>query len=498
MAVRSVGSLATSVTVSRLPDSSGNFHCNGFDDHVDINNALAYANAIGAGEVLLLQGTYSIANPITFPANNLVLRGVGRATFIDGDLLSTGEHAIVISGRTDCTVRDLAIQTENGGGKTCYCIAVSDGADRFIIDNVVIVNSDFNAISISGTTIMTGHINKCKILASDVTGIDVDMGGTHYMYNLLITDCDIGNCRSGIGFNPSSGNRYCLIHGNVIYDCGQRGIYATDFVYSKIEGNTVYSNGWSGIHVYGTTSALISDNISYDNVRYGIFLEDVDYCNVEENICNENDSGDIGTYDGIYVDGDSDDNLILGNKCNDNDRYGINVVGTRNRVKENDFSGNTAGAFNDGGTDTRTPFLFKEVTDADGNVGDHPVLVLPDTVDTTFRFQVMIPLEFQELVTAQAIVLQTATGGPPDMQWSTTTDWGKLCAGENYNAGTDAETDQTTAVAQNNLVCIDVSASLTGIAAGDLVGFTFIRRGTQGGDTIDADAYYLGFRLRYV
>jgi hypothetical protein len=124
--------------------------------------------------------------------------------------------------------------------------------------------------------------------------------------------------------------------------------------------------------------------------------------------------------------------------------------------------------------------------------------VLPDTVDTPFRFQVPIPLEFQELVTAHVIVVQTSTGGPPDIQWSTTTDWGKLCVGENYNAGSDAETDQTTAVAQNNLVCIDVSASLTGIAAGDLVGFVFIRRGTQAGDTINADAYYMGFRLRYV
>ena len=84
------------------------------------------------------------------------------------------------------------------------------------------------------------------------------------------------------------------------------------------------------------------------------------------------------------------------------------------------------------------------------------------------------------------------------MQWSTTTDWGKLCAGENYNDGSDAETDQTTAVAQNELVCIDVSASLTGIVAGDLVGFTFIRRASQAGDTINADAHYLGFRLRYV
>jgi len=144
------------------------------------------------------------------------------------------------------------------------------------------------------------------------------------------------------------------------------------------------------------------------------------------------------------------------------------------------------------------PFIFKEVTDADSNVGDHPALVLPDTVDTTMRFQVMAPLEFKELVTAQVIVIQTSTGGPPNMQWSTTTDFGKLCAGENYNAHSDAETDQTTAVAQNNLVCIDVSGSLTGLAAGDLVGFTFIRRGTQAGDTINADAYYLGFRLRYV
>lgn len=142
--------------------------------------------------------------------------------------------------------------------------------------------------------------------------------------------------------------------------------------------------------------------------------------------------------------------------------------------------------------------VFMEVTDPDGNLGDHPVVVLTDAVDTTIRFQLKVPPEFNTLVAAQVIVVQIGTAGSPNMQWSTTTDFGGICLNEAYNLHSDAETDQVTAITQNDLECVDISGSLDGIAANDLVGITFIRRGSQGGDTVNADVYYCGFRFQYV
>ncbi len=142
--------------------------------------------------------------------------------------------------------------------------------------------------------------------------------------------------------------------------------------------------------------------------------------------------------------------------------------------------------------------VFVKVTDPNGNLGDHPVVVLTDGVDTTIRFQLKVPPEFHTLVRADVIVCQIGTAGSPNVQWSTTTDFGGICLDEAYNLHSDAETDQTTAITQNDLECVDISGSLSGIAANDLVGITFIRRGTQGGDTVDADVYYLGFRFQYI
>lgn len=142
--------------------------------------------------------------------------------------------------------------------------------------------------------------------------------------------------------------------------------------------------------------------------------------------------------------------------------------------------------------------IFVEVADPDGNLGDHPVVVLVDGVDTTIRFQLKVPPHFHTLVRADVIVVQIGTAGSPNMQWSTTTDFGGICLNEVYNLHSDAETDQVTAITQNDFECVDISASLDGIAAEDLVGITFIRRGTQGGDTVDADVYYFGFRFQYI
>lgn len=142
--------------------------------------------------------------------------------------------------------------------------------------------------------------------------------------------------------------------------------------------------------------------------------------------------------------------------------------------------------------------IFMEVADPDGNLGDHPVVVLVDGGDTTIRFQLKVPPEFHSIVRADVIVVQTVTVGSPDMQWSTTTDFGGICLNETYNEHSDAETDQTTAITQNDLECVDISGSLDGIVADDLVGITFIRRGGEAGDTVDADVYYLGFRFQYI
>jgi hypothetical protein len=66
-----------------------------------------------------------------------------------------------------------------------------------------------------------------------------------------------------------------------------------------------------------------------------------------------NDSGDAATYDGIYC--NSDNCVIVGNRCKDNDRYEINVGSSASRtlVSSNHCYGTDhAGAINDDGAST--------------------------------------------------------------------------------------------------------------------------------------------------
>ncbi|GAI13315.1 unnamed protein product, partial [marine sediment metagenome] len=108
--------VVAAVDASLQSRAQADFTCDGVEDDVELNAALNLLPASG-GRVVLSEGTFNIVDPIVIPANNITLRGQGRSTFIDGDGLATGEHGIVISGVTNCTIKKLAIQTQQSG----YC-----------------------------------------------------------------------------------------------------------------------------------------------------------------------------------------------------------------------------------------------------------------------------------------------------------------------------------------------------------------------------------------
>lgn len=163
--------------------------------------------------------------------------------------------------------------------------------------------------------------------------------------------------------------------------------------------------------------------------------------------------------------------------------------------KNNLLTGNGTGCINDTGTDTRLPEVFIFYPEPNGNIGTHATLVLTDGVDVAGRFELLIPMGFQELVRAQVVVVP---GGTSNMRRSVSTNFGKICADETYNIHTDGIAAGEVAVTINELECIDISAALTGIAIGDIIGVEFTRAGSHANDTVNADCYLLGFRLQYV
>ena len=147
-------------------------------------------------------------------------------------------------------------------------------------------------------------------------------------------------------------------------------------------------------------------------------------------------------------------------------------------------------------TDIFTDFeKYVGAIDPDTYIGSHPAVLLPDGADTLVYGYIMIPKNFHTLTSAHVIIVPAASG---NMRRSISTTWGVLGAAEDYNIDTGSIVAGQVAVTQNRLESIDISAALIDIAANDLVGFTFTREGSNVNDTVNADCYYLGGRIRYV
>ena len=319
-------------------DSYANyFYCDGTADDVQINSAQAYVVAVGGGSIELERGTYTLANPIIPTGNKLLFKGQGFDTLIDGDGLATTEHAFHITGRNHITIKDLAIQTEGGGGKTSHCIFIEDGCDDLYIKSVHIPDSDDNGIHIEGTSISDVHIHECHIVSTDGNGVWVDMDGGETIENLHIWDCDIESVGgSGIRVEPSDGNNACSISDNTVTASTVTGIMVDDFTGGMITGNASRNNGTHGIHVIGSDEVNIADNSCNGNVGHGIYFEaSCDDGLIDGNTCNDNDSGDSATYDGIHIATACTHNTVINNTCLRNNRDGIYVIGIQNQVSVN-------------------------------------------------------------------------------------------------------------------------------------------------------------------
>lgn len=433
-----------------LNHNMADYVCDGVADEVEINQALN-ALPVQGGRVVLLEGQYVLANPIIIPDNDIVLEGEGWATFINGNNLATGNHAIQVSTWSNCHIKNLSIRTNAGGGNVCHCIFAEDGCNDLLIENIYFEDSDSDAIHIEGTSTNRVKILKCFIEGADGYGIYIGMDALDQSDNFHIKD------------------------------------------------NHIYSAGIDGIHIAVCTQNyhhIIEGNSVRSCVGHGICLvEDVRECSILDNYVLSNGG------DGIRLETDCDNNLVKSNYCNSNTGFGVDIVNATcedNNVENNKLIGNVAGEMSDGGTRTILPFIFVPVPNPNTNIGDHPAELLIDGLAVISRFNVYIPMGFQELVRATIILVPGGTG---DLRRSVDTDWGMVASGEVYNNDSGAIAAGQVAVTLNHTEGLDITAAFTGvapIAQGDIVGVNFTRDAANALDTVNANCYLLGLRLQYV
>jgi parallel beta-helix repeat protein len=327
--------------------AAADYVCDNTADEVQINAALTALPANG-GRVILLEGTYTIVDPITFPKNNCVLEGQGRSTFIDGDGLANTEHAILVPARTGCTIKNLRIQTEDGGAKTCHGIYATGTCNNLEIDGVIITDSDSDGIHILPDNAYEIYIFNCIIDDADGYGIYVDPTPADYNYNMHIKDClIIGTGSSGIYFGSTgAGSWYAEVDSNMIYSAGGQGIQATEIVHSSFSNNISTANTSDGMILNGNHTNIKGGQY-YANGANGIELATALECSIEGTFCNDN------TGSGIELDGGSDLALIANNHCCGNTLDGIRVGGTRDNIVSNICQDNDLHGINLGNPDCR-------------------------------------------------------------------------------------------------------------------------------------------------
>lgn len=292
------GTIPASVIVSRIPDRSGNFVCDGTADNVEIQAAINYLSTLG-GELYLKRGTYSIAVTLT-GINNLKLIGEGwEATTLSA---VGGVNILDLSNRSDCLIEDIGFEgnaTTKASNQALYLHAVTDIKVR----RCHFKNWQYSCIIRRGSTNVTIEDNFFEYPGA----WSIFVQHTVTCRNVKIfNNFHDGTNGTSDGLCLIRGSRHEVAH-NIVYNPQYRGIV----VQNDVEGDT-YNIDIHDNYVY---------NIQDDGILIsgeGDELTDVYDIDVHDNIVESDGNGDDN---GIYSHGDSTtpDNV---NRC----KFSNNII----------------------------------------------------------------------------------------------------------------------------------------------------------------------------
>lgn len=283
------------------------------------------------GAVFVPAGTHTITSAITMKSNQALV-GVGQSSIITTQTanidLIRGYDVGSYSGIPGVLISNLHLIGKNSGTG----------------NGIVIKNSHYTTIS---DLWIENVYNGIKFLGD---------AGDHTDNNMIINNHIFRTLKHGIYLYPSSGNiEDMIIQGNILNYCGGSGIYVNPGTRNTIIGNSIEECDSYGIFLGGSHRNTVTGNDCSENGKDGIYLKESSANIISNNVCCVNDYQDTGAYNGIQIYSNSGNNIIIGNSCTHNDRYGIYIVGAdcnRNRIIANVVYSNGTGQIQDNGTDT--------------------------------------------------------------------------------------------------------------------------------------------------
>lgn len=261
--------------------AAADFRCDGVADDVEINAALALldisAAPLAGGKVLLLEGSYKIANTLFMTAGYQTLQGMGKGTELQ--LSGTAVGASLNGLRS--TVRDLAINGQSNAGVQ----GVDVSGPFSLVEGLYVESCGWDGIAVNGghyTRVRDCHVQVPNTALTGITAAAEEVavqgcwveGGAIGIYNsALAVRAMISNNHisySDIGIKTESDQ--FSIHGNVILATNQHGIWVVECADGNILGNGIYGGSqeadatYDGIFLSGNADR---HNIQYNMVRHG-------------------------------------------------------------------------------------------------------------------------------------------------------------------------------------------------------------------------------------
>jgi parallel beta-helix repeat protein len=284
-----------------LDKSRADYVCDGVADQDEINAAINALPTSG-GRVLLLEGTYNISGTITILKNYVTLEGQGAGTKL-----------FLVNGAN------------------CHAIQVGNGSTA--LEGIRIANLRIDGNKANQTTSVHG------IYFYGASGYLITKSG--------IENCIVENCaNTGIYLYYSNNNIIAENQANSNWGAGIYLYYSNNNV---ITGNQTNSTYYYGIYLISSNNNIIAENQAISNRIDGFYIY---LANNNIIIGNQVNSTTNGSGMGILH---SSYNIVIGNECQGNNGYGINIVGSNsnnNLVVKNYLTGNTSGALSNAGTGT--------------------------------------------------------------------------------------------------------------------------------------------------
>ncbi len=290
----------------------------------DIQDAIdSIAAKSGNVKILSIAGGIQLTATIDVDGGgNYIIEGEGEGCVIDcaGD-----RTAFNITDALYCKISNLKIDADDHTGNFTNSIDIDEASDnRVVIEYISVVNP--NGAKFGRGVLITSDncvIQNCSISR---TYIGIQVGGEH---NLILNNHITMTDNSGITILGDNNE----IIGN---DCNNNDISAIKLLSCDsniISNNNCNNNGAAGQGIYLSASNMnvIIGNQCSGNFHYGIHIYQSNYNNIIGNNCSENDYDQVNDGGGIWLDTNSDYNIISGNVLYGNvnigagDAYGINI-----------------------------------------------------------------------------------------------------------------------------------------------------------------------------